>query len=370
MPPGITKTKNRGVYKIFLPSIQLRKMASHAETFCRDRRLYDVKRGVVYLRRTDDLAYNQWRHYGAVPAIKTHVFREIGVTTRLSDVTGFQHDTSDDQNLGESRASLSDVRRAECDVKSTESKKQTSENDRNSIGHVREPPKHAGTVNHAKEVSKTRFSYKTRVLEESSSARPQISITEVTDRHQSATPKPSTTINPDKPYPDQNAVVSSSPADRNTSVTTTSSSVQGTVSLSWADSGVLHHKPREVQSFSDPLSTSKDFQHSLRESPHNALPEVRQSSDGTVFNTWGSRDWEVERKLEPDLHPKSHAPKRYPPMSRAAGAGAGPGNDKAAGRRQIKTMTDFRSRNGTVRIIRPAAPIADPEVSIDLARRT
>jgi hypothetical protein len=62
-------------------------MTSKAEVFCRDRRLYDVKRGVVYLRRTEDLAQRQWRHYGTVPSIKTHVIRDIGVTAPLYDVT-------------------------------------------------------------------------------------------------------------------------------------------------------------------------------------------------------------------------------------------------------------------------------------------
>ena len=106
------------------------------------------------------------------------------------------------------------------------------------------------------------------------------------------------------------------------------------------------------------MSTSKDLQHSLRES--RALPEDHPLA--AQFNTWGSRDWALEGKLEPDPQPRSHAPKRYPPMSRAAGAGLG--RSPGVGRRQLRTLTDFRSRNGTVRIIQPLAPNVDIVVSV------
>lgn len=310
-------------------------MSSQAETFCRDRRLYDVRRGVVYLRRTDDLAQRQWRHYGTVPAIKTHVIRDIGVTTRLSDFAASQDEASDNLLLENNvRDSASDARESITDTASVGGKRGLSGNEK--------------------------FVCRTTVLEESGSARPRISLTEVTDRVPSASPGGTEQKNPRAESPEPNAVVASPSGDPN--VSTAVSTPQGTTSTSWTDSGVLSLDPRETRSlpaFSHPMSTSKDLQHSLRES--HALPEGHPMA--AQFNTWGSRDWALESKLEPDPQPKSHAPKHYPPMSRAAGAGLG---KKGVGRRQLRTLTDFRSRNGTVCIIRPLAPSTDIMVSLSL----
>nr|KAG5713968.1 hypothetical protein BaRGS_020296 [Batillaria attramentaria] len=179
-------------------------------------------RGVVYLRRTDDLAQRQWRHYGAVPAIKTHVIRDIGVTTVLPDLSMSQSDVT----LDDSRTEL----------RGTESRATTAE------------------------------------------------------------------------------------------------------------------ETEGAQASSPPFSMSTEERHVLRESHSLAAGHVT----GGAFNTWGSRDWEPSAdKMEP-LQPRNYAPKHYPPMSRVVGAGR-----KGAGKRQLRTLTDFRSRNGTIRVIRPPGPIIE-----------
>lgn len=73
------------------------------------------------------------------------------------------------------------------------------------------------------------------------------------------------------------------------------------------------------------------------------------------YNTWGGREWELEAKLVPDLQPQHHGPKRYVPMSRVA---------RGRGCRQLRTVTDFRSGNGKVKVIRPPEASLEREVSL------
>ncbi|KAK6180037.1 hypothetical protein SNE40_012258 [Patella caerulea] len=84
------------------------------------------------------------------------------------------------------------------------------------------------------------------------------------------------------------------------------------------------------------------------------------------FNTWGSRDLGLDSKLVPDEVPRVVAPKQSVPSSRVGSQGRD---------RQLRTETDFRSRNGLVRIVKPHKPLppiarteypeADPAYDLD-----
>ncbi|XP_076440314.1 uncharacterized protein LOC143279895 [Babylonia areolata] len=311
-------------------------MTSQAETFCRNRRLFDVRRGVVYLRRTDNLAQHQWRHYGTVPAIRTHVIRDIGVTTHLPGVTASQHDAASaaDPSLVETTT----ARESESDA--TESPRREEESDKSAN--------------------------RTRVLEEFVS-HPNISLTEVTD---AATGSPAG-AGPPPPFADSAVKPQSLEGEQQQhphhhhhpqSSSADPPPTHSSFSLSLSPSDILSSQaadtpgtdfsgmPPTLPAFRQPLSTSKHDQHSFR--TQHDFPEG--APEGAVFDTWGSRDWVVESKLEDDVTTaKSHAPKRYPIMSRV-----GAGRKAGVGHRPMKTLTDFRSGNGTVRVIHPLPPVA------------
>ena len=335
-------------------------MTSQAETFCRHRRLYDVRRGVVYLRRTDDLAQRQWRHYGAVPAIQTHVIRDIGVTTRLSDGTDSQHDTSAHQSLNEAKdLDMSDAKEVSSDV-------------RESGSSATRGGRQVGTS------GERTVTYKTTVLEDSKSGvHPQISLTEVTDAVSSTaaggevTDTVSSTAAAGTPGPQPPHSHPATAADgRRTNSNDPDPAPPSAlphegVSSSWADPdlpvpelGVMTRLP----AFPQPASTSKHHRHSLRE----GLTWGGQPTCGGHFDTWGSRDWALDKKLAPSADRQPRGPKHYPPMSRAsrlAGGREGQGEGVGARRPHLNTLTDFRSHNGTVRVIRPLPPLADTQVS-------
>ncbi|KAL8596185.1 hypothetical protein ACOMHN_021225 [Nucella lapillus] len=316
-------------------------MTSQAETFCRNRRLFDVRRGVVYLRRTDNLAQHQWRHYGTVPAIKTHVIRDIGVTTRLSAVNASQY-ISADQSLEETRELESDVRVSKNDVRNSVS----------DVVNVKQPAENKTLV------------HRTQMVENFSNY-PQISVTEVEDLN----PNP---MNPPAGYmtsslklhsPEYLSHSADLPPQAASSISSFSFP-QGDLSLLSRSDGVKDvTMTSSLPAFRQPTSTSKHDQHSFRET--RSFPGL--PPEGAHFDTWGSRDW---MKWEADVTPRSYAPRRYPLMSRVVGGGVG-GREGGGGPRQLKTLTDFRSGNGTIRVIRPLQPPAGamraPVVRVDEA---
>ncbi|KAK7508356.1 hypothetical protein BaRGS_00000595 [Batillaria attramentaria] len=293
-------------------------MTSHSESFCRDRRLYDVRRGVVYLRRTDDLAQRQWRHYGAVPAIKTHVIRDIGVTTVLPDLSMSQSDVT----LDDSRTEL----------RGTESRATTAEE---TEGVRKHEDVHLNVPTQDKS---------------SGPLRPTISLTTVSRNERILSPGP---ILPKlSPIPSVNTSVTvQSPHQVDSSKSPSPVSAVSTGTAGGQLRALLFSsRDGQAQASSPPFSMSTEERHVLRESHSLAAGHVT----GGAFNTWGSRDWEPSAdKVEP-LQPRNYAPKHYPPMSRVVGAGR-----KGAGKRQLRTLTDFRSRNGTIRVIRPPGPIIE-----------
>ncbi|XP_046555109.1 uncharacterized protein LOC124264411 [Haliotis rubra] len=66
------------------------------------------------------------------------------------------------------------------------------------------------------------------------------------------------------------------------------------------------------------------------------------------FNPWGASSLEFDKKLTPDTKVNVGLPKRGVMMSRVAGSQRD---------RPFRTNTNFRSRNGTIRIIEPLHPL-------------
>ncbi|XP_067670594.1 uncharacterized protein [Haliotis asinina] len=88
------------------------------------------------------------------------------------------------------------------------------------------------------------------------------------------------------------------------------------------------------------------------DSPNVALSQARfQESPercSQPFNTWGAGSYEFDKTLAPDTKVNVGVPKRGVMMSRVAGGHRD---------RPFRTNTNFRSRNGTIRIIEPLHPL-------------
>ncbi|XP_071085989.1 uncharacterized protein [Haliotis cracherodii] len=79
-----------------------------------------------------------------------------------------------------------------------------------------------------------------------------------------------------------------------------------------------------------------------------ATPSTGLQLASQPFNTWGTSNCEFDKKLMPDNKLSVGLPKRGVIMSRVAGSQRD---------RPFRTNTNFRSRNGTIRIIEPLQPL-------------
>lgn len=266
------------------------KMTSSSDAYYRERRLNDVRRGVAFLRHTDDLALRQWRHYGAVPPITTHVIRDLGVTPP-SDATR-RHTAAE---VVESAA--------------RDGERQPDPAD----GEARRDLRWEGGV-------KTLSSQNPDTLAVETSTRPGLQ------------PLARNLLNME--------TCDGSPQSKLAAISNMSGS-SGTHTKTLSSSSTC--------SFSSPDTTA------TADDNHVLLCQAAKHPGCGPYNTWGGREWELEAKLVPDLQPQHHGPKRYVPMSRVA---------RGRGRRQLRTVTDFRSGNGKVKVIRPPEASLEREVSL------
>jgi hypothetical protein len=177
------------------------------------------------------------------------------------------------------------------------------------------------------------FRYKTRVLQESTYRHPLISITEVSETSKATTPiAPSrASLKPPgggdgtpgggdgTPGGGGVAPVSSRPLHgekgdpgvdvHNTSLASMDSSLPPGLGSGPPFSQRQRHGDSISSSSPDsyPTATSKDVLYTIRESHGSPARDghLARDEDASPYNTWGSRSWDVEDKLEEELKSRS-----------------------------------------------------------------